>query len=260
MSKRRKDRLFERVLFIPDTHVPHHHQGAWELTLEIARQFEWQILCILGDFGNLDSVSYYSKKPDDCPLLMEEIAHIKLRKEEIEEAAGARRKIYIEGNHEERLSRYIKDKASALWGVTSLPQLLELKGWEFYPYGDVAKIGRHLLVSHDFGSGSQNAHVRALDKAGMGRSVCHGHTHRSNVENRVTLDGELIQAAVFGWLGDPGYIKYRNRATLNCWPHGVGIGYLWGRDRCLLQPVPYFDNSTTAIVEGQWITTKGGRK
>jgi hypothetical protein len=69
---------------------------------------------------------------------------------EIEKATGyldpieATRKIYVCGNHEDRLERYLKDKAPELLAFVDIPRLLGLaeRGWEYVLYRSSTTLGK----------------------------------------------------------------------------------------------------------------------
>lgn len=242
--KSTKRPTYQKILFIPDTHVPYHDNNAFKLALKVAKRFKPHTLVILGDFADFYSVSQHEKNPDRRSSLIEEVAVVIEKLDQLSRHARPKRKVYVSGNHEFRLDRYIRDKAPDLFGLTTVQGILELEknGWEYVPYRDYIKIG-NLLISHDTGSAGMNAHRRSLSDAGSGNSAVIGHTHRMSWEGKMTTEGAFVTAAMFGWLGDKESIDYMHKAKVANWVHGVGIGYKLPDGTVITQPIPFVNNS-----------------
>src|SRR5690606_24766656 len=109
---------------------------------------------------------------------------------------GAVDKLYIEGNHEDRLRRYLM-KNPALHGVVSTERLLHLRerGWQFIPYKHHDKRGA-IHCTHDVGAAGRNAVFRALDT--YQHSGVTGHTHRFQYIVEGSAVGDVKVSAMFG--------------------------------------------------------------
>lgn len=252
-ARRRKSAPdFTKIFFIPDTHVPYHDKRAFRLARSVCKEFKPDVVVILGDFADFYSVSSHEKSPDRKYGLVEEAKQVRRCLKALNRSAPNARKIYVCGNHENRLERYIKNKAPELFNVTTIEQVLDLEnlGWEFIPYFDYAKIGR-LIITHDTGAAGKNAHRKSLIDAGSGNSIVIGHTHRAAYEAHRTTDGKLVSAGSFGWLGDPSEIEYANKATLNQWVQGVGLGYVLKDGTPVTSFVPFIDYK--CVLEGKLI-------
>lgn len=245
MSERNK---FRRIFFFPDTHVPFHDKKAFELALRVGERLKPDAVVILGDFADFYSVSQHDKSPDRKVSLTEEAEAVQACLGEINQRIPARRRIYLSGNHEYRLDRYIKSKAPEFHGVTSVEKILNLEGlgWEYVPYHGYAKIGR-MLCTHDTGSAGMNAHRKSLGDAG-GVSVVIGHTHRMSTETKASVEGDFIFASMFGWLGDPEQIDYMHKTKTLAWTQGVGLVYLLPDGTAIPSPIPFYKYQ--AFVEG----------
>ena len=249
-SRTRASSDFERILFIPDTHAPYHDKRAFKLAVAIAKKLKPSYVVILGDFADFYSVSSHDRSPDRKTSLVKEVEVVKSCLNQLYDSCRAKRYVYVSGNHEYRLARYIRTKAPDLFGVTDVPSILELEesGWEYVPYHDYLKLGK-LIITHDTGSAGMNAHRKSLGDAGGDNSIVIGHTHRMALDARRTTEGKFISAAMFGWLGDPKQIDWLHRAKLRHWVQGVGVGYMLKDRTVLLQPVPFSNYS--CIVEGE---------
>jgi predicted phosphodiesterase len=238
------------VLFVPDCHHPYVHRPSWLLMLKA--MFDWQpdIIVVLGDFGDLASMGDHP--PDevvDEPGFLAEVYAVSRALEELE-FLGASRLVYIEGNHETRLSRHIARNSPELWDCISWPELLKLddRGWEWVPYRTTFKLGK-LRITHDTGEAGMNAH-RSAAQAHMGSTII-GHTHRMAYEVRGTFDSHPYLAAMFGWLGDHEVAaRYTHDAKArSTWVHGFGTGLLLEDGICHVQPVPIV--SGKCVVSGK---------
>ena len=243
-------KAFKRVLFIPDVHVPYNDACAWKLLIKSIKHFQPDILVILGDFADCFSVSKHDKSPDRKTLLHQEIDSVRDHLEQLE-GLEIKRKIYVAGNHEYRLERYITQKAPELFGLVDIPTLLHLheNKWEYVEYKNHISIG-NLAVSHDYGSAGQTAHRTATQRLGV--PVVIGHTHRAASITRRSFHGKHIQSAMFGWLGDVKEVDYMHQAAAKTnWCLGFGIGYLLKSGEVILPHIPIVN--TSVILEGKGI-------
>ncbi len=244
----------ESVVFIPDCHHPYVDQNAWQLALKVVRKVQPKVIVILGDFSDCLPVTGHGL---DGPLrysLLAEISAARHALKELEEAAGPQldRKIFIEGNHETRLNRYIMQRAPELHGMVDIEKSLGLEesGWEFYPYKTTCQLGK-LHITHDTGKAGKNAH-RSAALAYMGSSII-GHTHRMAYEVTGTFDGTPYLGAMFGWLGDRKAANYMHEVGAAEWVHGMGVGYIeWGTGIVHVQPIPFVHNK--CVVAGELVT------
>jgi len=238
-----------RVAFLPDTHVPFHSKAALQIATNAIRRFAPDILVVLGDFADFYSVSFHDKSPDRSIKLKAEVKEVRKCLSKFE-AMPIKRKIFLMGNHEYRLERYLTNKAPELFGLVDSHKLFELEenGWEWVPYRRSLML-YNMAVSHDFGSSGANAASKAMTKLGTG--VVMGHTHRMSVVSRGDAGGNLTQAAMFGWLGDITEVGYANRLSVKSdWFHGFGIGYVYKGEFAKISAIPIIDESY-CILEGE---------
>jgi len=239
----------EKIVFIPDTHVPYHNKQAFALLLHVIREIKPHTVVILGDFADFYAVSSHSKDPRRSNKLQEEVYATQKALHDIEKASkGAKRRIYVAGNHEDRLERYIRDKAPELFNVVDLVNLLGLAGiWEYVPYKSYTKVGK-LYITHDTGKAGQNAHLQA--QAAFQSNVLIGHTHRIGYSIVGNAKNKPHVAAMLGWLGDINTIDYQNKInSQQNWALGFGIGYKQTNGNVFVQPIPIVNYS--CVVEGK---------
>lgn len=239
----------ERVLLIPDTHAPFHSKRAWGLAMKAGRAFKPDTLVHLGDLADFYAVSSHSKDPSRAFSLKDEIAEVRDLRAEMD-GLGAKRKIFIEGNHCDRLRRYLQDKAPELFGLVTADELLELSvnGWEFVPYRQSAKLGK-LYLTHDVGTSGKYSTARAIET--FQHSVAIGHHHAMQYHVSGDATGKYQVGAQFGWLGDLSRVDYMHRVKVSrTWSLGFGVGYHHVPSGVVhLVPCPIVNN--TVVVEGK---------
>ena len=231
------DEEMERILFIPDCHVPNHDEKAWSLMLRVGMWLKPTTIVVLGDFADGETLSAHpATKPGERDF-EDEVVAVKQALDQLE-MLGAKRRIYISGNHEFRLDRYLMERAPAMFRSLQWPQLLGLheRGWEWVPYRKSIQVGK-IHLTHDVGSAGMNAH-RVATKS-FGGSAIIGHTHRLSYEIVGRFEGTPYLAAMFGWLGDATTAgAYLHEAKAADWCHGFGVGYAEPSGVVHVQPVP----------------------
>ena len=242
----------EKILLIPDVHVPYHDKDAFNLMLKAGKEFKPQHVIIMGDFADFYGVSSHSKDPNRALKLKEEIESTKEALDQVI-ALGAKNNVFVAGNHEDRLERYLRDRAPELFNFISIPKILELKekGFKYVPYKRAYKLGK-LNVTHDTGVAGRYAHYKALDT--FQHNIVIGHTHRIGYAVEGNANGERHLCAQFGWLGDVEEIDYMHQVKARKeWSLGFGIGYLDPKTGVVyLIPVPIVNG--TCLIEGKIIS------
>lgn len=244
------------MLIIPDVHRPYHDKRAWDLVLGIGAKIKPQVVVSIGDFMDFYAVSSHSKDPSRARQLDEELQDGHQGLDELEQL-DAEDYHYIAGNHEDRLTRYLQDKAPELFTVIDIPKLLRLdeRGWQYTPYKAFTQVGR-VHYTHDVGAAGRNATFKALDT--FQHSVITGHTHRMQYIVEGNAIGEHKLSAQFGWLGDRSKVDYMQQVNVNKnWALGFGVGYLEPASGInYLVPVPIIPVSKryTAMVNGKLYT------
>lgn len=239
----------KRLLLVPDTHRPYHDKKAWKLMLKVAKAFQPNTIVTIGDLADFYSVSSHSKDPGRVDSLAEEVADVNVALDELD-SLGATDKRFVAGNHCDRLTRYLQDKAPELFGVIDIPSLFKLKerGWSYTPYKEHTKIGK-VHFTHDVGAAGRNSTFKALDT--YQHSVVTGHAHRLQYIVEGNAVGEQKVSAQFGWLGDSSKVDYMHRANVNKnWALGFGLGYYDTKSGIVyMTPVPIVKH--TCVVEGR---------
>jgi predicted phosphodiesterase len=242
--------MLKRILFIPDCHIPYHDERAWALMLKAAVTLQPEIVVILGDFADFYSVSSHDKNRGRAQFLDDEVAAVKAKLKQLR-TLKPNRLVYISGNHEDRLDRYLMQKAPALLGAVKTEELFDLKaqGIEWVPYKRSFKLGK-LHLTHDVGNAGKNAHRTAASS--FMKSAIIGHTHRMAYEVTGRFDSVPYLSAMFGWLGDFDSIDYMHAVKAREWVHGFGVGYMESNGIVHVQPVPIVNGH--CVVAGELIS------
>lgn len=215
----------EPVLIVSDVHRPYHSKAGWDLLMQVGRALRPKHIVIIGDFADFYSVSAHDKNPERAHHFDEELEDVEAGLDELD-SLGATDKLYIEGNHEDRLRRYLMKSPELSGRRISTPALLHLgeRGWEFVEYRDHAKRGP-IHYTHDVGVAGRTAVYRALET--YQHSVVTGHNHRLAYVVEGSAVGECKLSATFGWLGDVEAVDYMTRAKARKdWALGFGVGYV----------------------------------
>jgi hypothetical protein len=220
--------------------------------LKVGRVLRPHIVTVIGDLADFYAVSAHSKNPERARNLEWEVEDVNKALDELD-SLEASDKRFIAGNHEDRLQRYLQDKAPELFGIVNIPKLFRLKerGWQYTAYKDDTKIGK-LYATHDVGSAGRHATFSALDT--YQHSVVTGHTHRLQYIVEGNAVGEFKLSAQFGWLGDRTKIDYLHRASVNKnWALGFGVGYISDDGIAYMVPVPIIQvkGDYTCVVNGK---------
>lgn len=227
----------QKVLFLPDTHCPYHDRSAYDLVERVAQRVRFDGIIIGGDFADFWNVSSHSKDPGRQETFLDEVEETRKLLRRVE-SWGAKWRHYIEGNHENRLDRYIADNAAKLYGCVNTDELLELSdhGWVITKYKNHTTVGK-AYCTHDLGKSGDNAVKDAL--LSYQDNVVINHTHRMNYRVEGNAKGVPHVGASFGWLGDVEKVDYMHRIRANRdWALGFGVGILRENGIIYLQPVP----------------------
>lgn len=239
------------IHIIPDVHVPFHDKRAWKLMLKVVEARKPQVCVILGDFGDFYSVSSHQKNPAKRNLLLlDEVAECNLALDELTRVLPKSCEVhFIQGNHEERLDRYIASRAPDLFGLCDTKALFKIaeRGWHYTPYRAHVKVGK-VYYTHDTGKAGASAHTQA-ERAFSDNAVI-GHTHRMAFTVQGNTRGSPHVAAMFGWLGDINAAEYMHQINARRdWTLGFGTGWMRDDGVTYLQPHPIV--GYTCCVDGK---------
>jgi hypothetical protein len=171
--------------------------------LKVAKDFNPDEIVLLGDFLDFYSVSSHQKDPSLPHMLEKEIDQGNMYLDELDHFFPGKKKVYLEGNHEFRLARYLQNNAPALFGMVSTKHLLDLNrrpNWKWVSYSPNQKYkvgGSKLLARHEpIGSSAKTTSARGIC------SIAYGHVHKIEEAYIVGMDNKQHVSFSCGWLGD----------------------------------------------------------
>ena len=234
-----------------DVHGPFEHKKRYAAMMNAFSKVGIDALYIIGDFLDFYNVSRYGRHPGVLQALTDEVEWGVHALDQIDKTFPDIPKVFIEGNHEARLEKYIFTNAPALFGITEIKQLLKMperRNWKWIDYTNHQKVkveGSDLWAKHDPGPGA----VLMLPK-NLGVSLVHGHTHRRTFAEHRTLDNRNLRVFSGGWLGDErkdqvfGYVRGHY-----LWQAGFIHCYIDGKN--FREGFGTFDQNNNALLYGQ---------
>lgn len=191
------------ALIIPDCHHPYVDRKAYKLMLHAASSLKIDEVVILGDFADFYSVSAHAKDPRVLQMLNDEVESVNKELDRLDQVFPSAKKVFLEGNHEFRLSRYLQNQAPALFGVTDIRNLFKFDtrpNWRFISYGPNQQhkvLGSKLFARHE-----PIARTAELTAKKAMANITYGHIHRIQSNYATSMEGQQYVAFSCGWLGD----------------------------------------------------------
>lgn len=109
-----------KAFLLCDTHIPYNNQKVLDIALDYGAQWEPDEVIIAGDWVDFKDVSSWKNDPNRLSF-KEEIDQCKRSLSILRSRFPSQKIVYIEGNHEFRLTRYLWSKAPEL---SQLPELI----------------------------------------------------------------------------------------------------------------------------------------
>lgn len=193
---------------IGDVHIPYEDRTAIECAFSIIRSIQPDNVVLIGDIIDFYTVSKYAKDPTRINTLQEEIDQTYQFLSEVRDVAPKARIIYMEGNHEDRLNRFLMTKAPELYCLRfmQVARLLRLNDFKM-EYNDGHEVIGDTTFTHGHIVRKHSAYSARAMAEEYG-TVLFGHTHRLGMHHKRDGRGDMI-AIENGCLCelDPGYVK-----------------------------------------------------
>lgn len=214
----------QTIIVANDFHIPFHCENGVEAWLDFCEDLQPDEIVINGDFLDCHSISSFPKEPGD-PLLQDEIDQGKEILYDLRSRCQDAKIYYLEGNHEERLHRLMKEKEGLYQlEAISLQNLLDMEELDiiYRPYMEAVQLNE-LTVVHGDKSRKHSAYTAKAMIVDKGyRSVIIGHTHRLGWFTQDGYEGRK-RALENGGLFDKRMIDY-NKDPIN-WQNGFAVVY-----------------------------------
>ena len=241
----------KRVAVLPDIHFPYQDDKALNAVLKYLGDHEWDEVVLLGDLLDFDQISDHNKRrlKSLCRPLEDDYKIANQFLDNLQEVTGHTKCSLLEGNHEERINRYIEANPS-VQGLVEVPKCLRLKErgikWvQSWSKSEVHQIGKANFIHGFYHSDSHaKTHVLAFEE-----NVFYGHLHdfqqyskRSRGNNKTKVGQSL------GCLCD--YEQYYMKNRPSRWQQGFAIFHF--------QPNGFFNYYPVMIFNGSFVSPEGG--
>jgi metallophosphoesterase superfamily enzyme len=176
----RKDKK-KTAAVLSDIHIPYQDQRALSVCLEYLRDLRPDQIILNGDIVDFYTVSKFQKDAMRIDTLQSEIDEARALLNLLRKDHPQAEIVYLRGNHEERLEKFLIDRASALTSLRclSLDDLLGLSDNNVRFVDTMYSIGKlditHGEVARTLPGSSSRAHFDRTH-----RSTIIGHVHRLN--------------------------------------------------------------------------------
>lgn len=229
----------EKHVMIGDTHGVFVEQPVFKAVLDFIRDFKPHQINLLGDMIDFYEISRFDKDPMRRVVLGREIEFTRENiLAEIRRAAPKARIVWLQGNHEHRLQRYLWSRA---------PELASLPGLDMRSLFDLGKLKimyqeQNLEIgdtqmTHGHMARKHSAYTAKAMLDDYGQSVIHNHTHRLGAHYKTDRAGSYL-AFENGCLCtfDMDYVNNPN------WQHGFSVGWLLADDTMHFEQLQIKDN------------------
>jgi predicted phosphodiesterase len=242
----------ERKAFVMyDPHIPYHNEHAYSVALDYAVDFEPDDIIIGGDFADFKHVSFWKDAPGRANFT-DEINVVRGYLMNLRTLFPTQRVIYLEGNHEARLARYLYTKAPELYGLPELtvPTLLKLADLNIEYVSNISllthgqspfKLGKlFVLHGHEVKMSWDGINLARTMYLRTHQNVLFGHHHQAQQFTFKKLDGKHDGSWMVGGLCQ----LSESYQPMNNWIHGFAtVKY---------NPVTgYFKVRNKIIIDGQ---------
>ncbi len=213
---------YRRIGILSDIHLPYHDNTALKTALKKLYEYEVDTIILNGDIVDFYSVSFWERDPDKRNLQRERELSIKALTK-IREIFRDVNIIYKEGNHEERLEKFLSRKAPELYQVEELKvdKFIKLDDMNISYINNKKRIEAgdlDIIHGHEYRSfASVNIAISFLRKTFQ--NVLLGHFHKKQEDTKRSIRDSLSGAWVVGCLCHlkPDY------SPNNDWTHGFAF-------------------------------------
>lgn len=175
---------YRRIVCWPDTHLPYADPKAVSLALNVVNYFKPDLIVMLGDVIDCSGFSRFPRSATDPKtFLATELEEWYSLARALRDAAPDAEKIYLRGNHEARIEKWLWTQPQLTgYDGFGLASLLKLAEFGFHPNvkEEIDYCQGELTLRHGTYIGGNNAGTAARQEATRaGTSGVSGHTHRA---------------------------------------------------------------------------------
>lgn len=230
-----------RFVQLSDIHFPYQDDKAIKAVIKFIKDKQPEYIILNGDIVDMYDCSSFDKNPDRMNTFQQELNLAYSLFKELRKVAPNAKIIYIEGNHEYRVRRYLM-KHPELFSLDALklPNLLQTEKYGIDYIEKSFQLGSlkftHGSIVRKFSSYTAHAELDKNDCSG-----CSGHTHRLGVCYKQTPQRYLAWFES-GCLCDihPEYVDDPD------WQQGFLYGYV-DKDSFAVTPVPIVNGKIKCV-------------
>lgn len=208
--------MIKKLLILPDVHLTTTISKPYQIVKKFIKQNKFDETILLGDFMEVEALSGYDlskKRKIEGKRFKKEISIANKELDYLQQ--HCKKIIYLSGNHEHRVERYLDDH-SELEDMLELPTNLYLKqrNIKWLPINQPYTVG-HISFIHGV---YYNKYFARKTIENYSKCVCVGHTHRHQVSTTYPkLQKEPFICYGLGCLGDtdPAYKKNAPTGHIN---------------------------------------------
>jgi UDP-2,3-diacylglucosamine pyrophosphatase LpxH len=220
----------KRYALIYDIHAPYHDKNAYTMALDYIRALKPKVDGVIlgGDFVDFYKISFWKNDPNRLKF-EDEVAEVNDMLKDLRKMFYRIPIDYLEGNHEQRLFRYINEKAPDLAFRNRIDDVLSLKARRIQYISNVDricngkqpyKLGKlHVLHGHEKKVSFGAINLARLFYTKCRTNVIAGHHHKSDYSLVRKLDGQHEGAWTVGTLGHLAEVY----SPINDWNHGFAF-------------------------------------
>lgn len=241
---------FETFSLVADNHGDQIHEPTAKKFFAWLKNFNPDIRIHLGDNWNFDALR---RGASDADRTVDLSRDLRKGKEFLERYfSGGRTRVFLRGNHDERLWKLLKDPCSAVARgyagaiVTDLEDFIDGLGARMLPYHakkGVYRLGK-LNCVHGYAHGmmASRSHARAYG------NCVFGHVHRFDACGESSLDGRYAQS--IGCLAKHDMAYCADKAYTLGWQHGWAYGVLYSNGNYEIHEARIGKDGKVAVATG----------
>lgn len=224
-------RELTHVVGLFDLHFPYEDKRTYDNVLSYTQRSQPNVIVLGGDVVDLDLISNKAKRREiEGKRLLKDLKYARQRLVELREINPDAEIYLIEGNHDERMERYIDDHPE-VEGILEVPTMLELDAQEIHwipswRKGELLTIGKAHFIHGQY----ENTYHTKTTVDNYGVNMFYGHIHDVQSYSKILHgDDSTIMAQSCGCLCryNMPYLKGRptkwQQAFLDLWVRPDGF-------------------------------------
>jgi len=195
-----------------------------EIVKNVISDIQPEVIVLDGDVIDFYQISRFISSDERISTIQNDIDQATDFMSDIKRLAPRSRFIFIPGNHEDRLWKYIATESAALSNLSALKleNLLQLKalGFEFYNSKKNVLLLNDLNIIHGYIVRKHAGYSAKAMLDDLGMSCMQGHTHRVGIVGK-TLGDRTIYGYEIGHCSDVSKLDYARKGQN--WQNGFAI-------------------------------------